>query len=212
LHAKICMATNSISKFGFYSAVAAGCASIAFTIVQLLQVLSITTYPIDAILINTTSLCIAPPFLLAMLALHYTISTVNRFYTHAAVLFATAYNVFVMYIYVVQLGAVLPYNITNPVLIVTPHSLFWTVDALGYINMGVAALFAFAAFTYENLGKWPKLWFLLHALVTPVIALVYFYPTFSTPLLMLGSVWSITSVASMFSLALWFKKSTAVMA
>lgn len=200
------MVSRDIFKFGYCCALVSGCACIAFTLVQLMQTLGITTYPFDAVLINATSLCIAPPFLLAVLALHYAVPAVKKFYTNAAVLFAAIYNVFAMYIYAIQLATVLPYHVTDPVLTVTPHSLFWTVDALAYINMGITALFLVTAFSGIKFSRRPRLWFLLHALATPVIALVYFFPAFSTPLLMLGSVWSVTSVSSLFSLAWWFKK------
>jgi len=41
--------------------------------------------------------------------------------------------------------------------------------------------------------------------MTPVIAVVYFYPTFSIPLLILGSPWIITAGGSMLSLVFYFK-------
>lgn len=60
-----------ISSTGFYASLIALIAVIGFGIVQLLQLLSITVYPMDEILIYGFSLAIAPPFLIAILALHY---------------------------------------------------------------------------------------------------------------------------------------------
>ena len=48
--------------------------------------------------------------------------------------------------------------------------------------------------------------FLANALLTPVVALVYFYPHFSIPLLFLASPWIITTPGSLLLLALYFKR------
>ena len=92
------------------------------------------------------------------------------------------------------------------ILIQTPHSLFWDFDALGYIFMGLATLFAVPVFEKTGFQKWVRLTFLIHGLVTPLIAFVYFYPDFSDKLLLLGLPWGITAPASMLILAIMFKK------
>lgn len=46
--------------------------------------------------------------------------------------------------------------------------------------------------------------------MTPIIAVVYFYRTFSTALLMLGSPWIVTAAGSMLCLALYFKSETSL--
>ena len=48
--------------------------------------------------------------------------------------------------------------------------------------------------------------FLANALVTPMIALVYFYPRFSIPLLFLGTPWLVTGPGSFLLLALMFRR------
>src|SRR5664279_2570809 len=158
----------NILKFGFYSSLIAAAASIGFTVSQVLQLLGLVTYPLDAILIYSFSLCIAPPFVLAMLVLFYSVPAQKKFWAHAALLFSLLYAVFVILMYVVQLAAVIPYDISDPVLTVTPHSFFWTIDALGYINMGLAALFAVPVFEKQGNQKWLRLFFLLHGLITSV--------------------------------------------
>ena len=65
----------------------------------------------------------------------------------------------------------------------TPHSPFWTLDALGYIFLGAATLFAVPVFAGSASRRWVGRFFLTNAPVTPMIALVYFYPRFSIPLL-----------------------------
>jgi hypothetical protein len=150
------------------------------------------------------SLFIATPFMLALLALHYVTPDEKRFWSHAAVLFAVMYAIYVTLNYVVQLTAVIPYVAPDPVLVQTPHSLFWTVDALGYIVLGLATLFAVPLFAKQGLQKWLRWFFLANGLITPLIAFVYFYPNFSMTLLLLGLPWLVTVPGSTLLLALFF--------
>lgn len=55
----------------------------------------------------------------------------------------------------------------------TLHSLFWDFDAIGYICMGLATLFAVPLFKKQGFQKWVRYCFFVHALVTPLIAFVY---------------------------------------
>ncbi len=142
---------KTIYKVGFWSGLIAFVSTVAFFIVQLLQVLGVLIYPWDQILIFGFSLCIAIPFMLEMLALHYVAPDEKKFWSHAALIFTVMYVVFVTANYVVQLATVIPMTIKGAsdeisILIQTPHSLFWDFDALGYIFMGLATLFAVPVF------------------------------------------------------------------
>ena len=171
------------AKLGYYAALTACVAAAGYSIAQVLQVLGVVVFPWDAILIYGFSLCIAIPFMLAMLALFYTAPQSKHLWSHAALLLAILYATYATFVYVVQLGVVLPKMVRGEaaslqVLLLTEHSFFWAVDALAYLCMGVSTFFA--AFVFANTGfqKWLR-WFLLaHALLTPVVALVYFYPVF----------------------------------
>ena len=167
-------------KVGFWSALVAFVAAAGFSVVQIMQVIGLVGSPWDEILIYGFSLCIATPFMLAMLALHYVTPEEKRFWSHAAVLFSAMYTIYVTLNYVVQLTAVIPYSAPDPVLVQTPHSLFWTVDALGYIALGLTTLFAVPLFEKQGLQTWIRGFFLANFLITPLIAFVYFYPDFST--------------------------------
>ncbi len=197
---------KTIYRVGFWLALIAFIAAIGFSIAQILQVIGITKPPWDAILIYLFSLFIATPFMLVLLALHYVTPAEKRFWSHAAVLLALMYATYVTLNYVVQLTAVIPYAAPNPVLIQTPHSLFWTVDALGYIALSLATLFAIPVFTKQGLQKWIRWFFLANGLIIPLFAIVYFYPNFSTTLLLLGLPWLVTAPGSMLLLALFFKR------
>jgi hypothetical protein len=191
-------------RIGFRAAFVALVAVVGFDIAQILQIIGLLGSPWDGILIYGFSLFIATPFMLALLALHHLTPDGKRFWSHAAVLFAVMYAIYVSFNYVVQLTAVIPYADPDPVLIQTPHSLFWTADALGYIALGFATLFAVPVFAKQGLQKWLRRFFLANALVTPVIAFVYFYPDFSTTLLLLGSPWIVTTTGSIGLLAFFF--------
>ena len=202
---------NSISKIGFWSGLIAFISTVAFNIVQMLQLFGTLTYPLDQILIFGFSLCIVIPFMLAMLALHHIASPEKKFWSHAALIFTLMYVIFVTANYVVQLATVIPMTLKGAsdeirILNQTPHSLFWDFDAIGYICMGLATLFAVPVFEKQGFQKWVRYCFLVHALVTPLIAFVYFYPNFSEKLLLIGIPWGITAPLSMLLLALMFRK------
>ncbi len=201
----------TIYKFGFWSGLMAFVSALAFVIVQLLQVAGVLSFPLDEILIYVTSLCIVIPFVLEILALHYLASKDKKIYSHAALIFSIIYAVFVTSNYVVQLATVIPMQLKGAlnevqVLKQTPHSLFWDFDAIGYIYMGFATLFAVPVFEKHGFQKWVRISFLANALATPLIAIVYFYPTFSARLYILGFAWGITAPLSMLMLTLLFRK------
>jgi hypothetical protein len=202
---------NYINSIGFYSGLMAFVFTVSYCIIQLLQVVRYFRYPLDEILIYSSSLCIVVPFVLAMLSFHYVTSDNKKFWSHAALIFAILYAVFVTANYVVQLATVIPMTLKGnardiQVLIQTPHSLFWDFDALGYIFMGFATLFAVPALDKNGFEKWVRYAFIANAIVTPMIAFVYFYPDYSERLLIIGYPWAITAPLSMLALAISFKK------
>jgi hypothetical protein len=202
---------TTIYKVGFWSGITAFTFTIAYCTVQLLQLYDVITYPTDERLIYGTSLCIVIPFVIEILALHYTTPESKKFWTHAALVFTILYAAFVTANYVVQLATVIPNTLKgllNEVRILqqTPHSLFWNFDALGYIFMGLATLAAIPAFERKGFQKWVRMSFIANAAVTPLISMVYFYPTYSYDLLLLGFPWAVTAPLSMLLLALSFRK------
>lgn len=205
------MAASSISRVGYRCGLAAFAATVAFDIVQLLQLAGVLRFPLDEILIYGTSLCIVVPFLLEMLALHHLTPDDSRFWSHAALIFTSIYAVFVTANYVVQLATVVPAKLGGAsaavrVLEQTPHSLFWDYDAVGYMSMGLATLLAVPAVGRDGFERWVRASLIANALVTPLIGLVYFYPTFSERLLLVGFPWAITAPLSMLMLALMLGK------
>lgn len=198
---------QQICQWGKYSALAACAATLGYGIVQFLQVAGFLAYPLDARLIYGFSLAIAPAFLLAMLAFHYTVAVERRFWSHAALLFTVLYTGYVVLMYGVQLATVIPASLYDPretLLTVTPHSFFWTVDALGYICMGIATFLAALALNKAARTRWLRRFLLANGLVVPLISVAYFYPHFSTTVLFIGAPWLITALGAMLLLALFF--------
>jgi hypothetical protein len=200
-----------IYKIGFWSGMFAFAATTAYVIVQLLQVAGIFTFPLDEILIYGTSLCIVVPFIIEILALHYVTPSDKKFWSHAALIFTSLYAAFVTANYIVQLATVIPATINGTadeiqLLKQTPHSLFWDFDAIGYIFMALATLFAIPVFQKQGYQKWVRYSLIAHTLVTPLIVFVYFYPTYSNSLLIIGFPWGITAPFFMLMIGIFFKK------
>lgn len=201
-------------KLGFRAAAAAFCAMLGFVVAQALQLMHLIRFPLDEVLIYGFSLCIAVPFLLAFLALHYVVPAAQRIWSHIALLFAVVYLVFVTANYTVQLATVIPLTLKGAaadvkLLAQTPHSMFWDFDAIGYLIMGFVTAFASPVFGSEGYQRRTKRAFVLHAFMTPLIGFVYFYPHFSERLLLLALPWGITAPLSMLLLANYFRKGLA---
>jgi heme/copper-type cytochrome/quinol oxidase subunit 4 len=202
---------QTIYKIGYRSGFIAFGATVAFVIVQLLQLAHVFSSPLDETLIYATSLCIVIPFVLEILALYHVTPNDKKFWSHAALVFTILYGVFVTSNYVVQLATVIPMKLNGTageihVLEQTPHSMFWDFDALGYIFMGLATCIAIPVFENQGFQKWVRISFIANALATPLIAFVYFYPGFSEKLLLLGFPWGITAPLAMLMLAIFFKR------
>lgn len=201
---------NQVCKLGFWSGMIAFTATVGYCVIQIMQVKDLIGFPADEIAIYSISLCIAIPFLLEMLSLHYSVTARHRIWTHAALLFATLYCFFVVTNYVVQLATVIPAKLDDEyesvrILDQTPHSLFWDFDALGYIFMGFSMLMASFALESNGFQRWVKISLLANALVTPVISYVYFFPVYSEQLLKLGYIWGLTAPLAMLMVALYFR-------
>jgi hypothetical protein len=188
----------SFGRIGFLAGVAAATATVAYDVVQIFQVVGLVHFPLDEILIFGTSLCIIVPFVLEMLALHYSRTSDKQFWTHAGLIFTTMYAVFGAANYVVQLTTVIPAKLrgaadTVRVLEQTPHSLLWDFDAMAYIAMGLAALMIIPALQRDGAERRARIACGLHVIATMLAGVVYFYSTYSYKLLLLGFPWGITA-------------------
>lgn len=188
----------ALGRIGFRAGLAACIATVAYDVVQVLQVVGALHFPLDEILIFGTSLCIVLPFVLEMLALHHSTPVERRFWTHAALIFTTMYAVFGTANYVVQLTTVIPAKLrgaadTVRVLEQTPHSLLWDFDAVAYMAMGLAALMVIPALGDTDAERRVRGACMAHVAATVLAGIVYFPPTYSYRLLLLGFPWGIAA-------------------
>lgn len=195
------------SELGLYASLTAFIAATGYCVVQILQILGVLTFPADANLIYGFSLAIATPYLIAVIAAHHFVPNRRQIWTHISVAFAIMYATYVSLNYVVQLATVIPATLRGTVddirvLDQTPHSLFWDIDALGYICMGISTLALAFAFTRKS--RWLRRFLVANGLLVPVISFVYFYPDFSIMLLLVGLPWIITAPGSLLLLTLFF--------
>jgi hypothetical protein len=195
-----------VARIGFWAGVAAGSATLGYDVVQILQMVGVLRFPLDEILIFGTSLCIVVPFVLEMLALHYSRTSDKQFWTHAGLIFTTMYAVFGTANYVVQLTTVIPAKLrgaeeTVRVLEQTPHSLLWDFDAMAYIAMGLTALVIIPALRREGVERLVRIACGAHVAATLLAGVVYFHSTYSNELLLLGFPWGFTAPVFMLSVA-----------
>ncbi len=194
-------------RFGYWSALIAFVGGCGYSAAQILQVVGFLHWPWDETMIYGFSFPIAWPFMLAMLALHRVTPPARQLWSGAGLLFSTIYAAYVTLMYAVQLGSALPLKLhgtPNPLYAVDRYSLFWALDGLGYICMGLATLFAARAFAPAD--RWARILLLANGCFTAVIAVIYFYPVFSIGLLLVGTPWILTGPGSLLMLALWFAR------
>jgi hypothetical protein len=120
------------------------------------------------------------------------------------------YAAYVNLNYVVQLATVLPAKLggaaTVPVIDQTAHSLFWDADGLGYLCLGLATLLAAPVFSGRPRQRWLRGFFIANGLMVPVLAVVYFSPVFSIPLLLCAAPWIVTTCGSLWLLMRFFRQ------
>jgi hypothetical protein len=205
---------TSLGRIGFRAGLAAFAATVSYDVVQILQLVGAIRFPADEILIFGASLCIVVPFVLEMLALHYTSAADVRFWTHAGLLFTTTYAAFASANYVIQLSTVIPAKLRGDaasvaVLDQTPHSLMWDFDALAYLSMGLATASVLPALRQTTRERRVRLAVMAHLVATVLSGIVYFAPRYSDRLLLLGFPWAITAPAFMLLLAVALRDRTA---
>jgi len=134
---------SSRSSFGSRAALAAALAAIAYDIPQLLQVWGVLPDPWDRVLIFAPSLLLAPSFVCAMAAAMELAGAERRAPARAAFGLAIMYAVMVSMVYIVQLGVVIPRELSGdgpvvPLSCCAPGMPMTAIDLLGYSLMSVS--------------------------------------------------------------------------
>lgn len=196
---------NNAAKLGFWSSLAAFAMAAGYGVAQILQLLGLLVFPWDEILIFSFSIGIPLPFVLAMVALHYTVPRRRRLWTHCALVLAALYAAMVIIVYPTQLAVVVPQEVAGAGhavrdLAVRSGTFMWVIDGAGYQLMGLSTLFAAGAFWAHRPQRWLRRLLIANGLINPVIIAVYIRPS----LLPWGGLWLITAPGSMWLLARYF--------
>jgi len=202
---------------GFWSAVLASVFSIAYVVAQLAEWLGLlgsgggaesASTVLGIVVLLTPSLFLGSSFLLLMVSIHQLASPDRKVWSHAAIVFATAYAVLTGMVYFVQLTLVAPrlaHGQTEgiEVLLFQPFDSFlYSVDILGYCFMSVATLCAACVFPGKGLQRGVRVFLTANGLLLPFIALqMYFHP-----LIWIAALWAVTFPGSTCSLAVLFRR------
>jgi hypothetical protein len=210
----------SARKLGFWSAVLATVFSITYDVGQLAEWFGLlgsrggpesSSTALGLVVLLTPSLFLGSAFLLMLVCVHQLAPSDRKVWSHAAVVFATAYTVLISINYFVQLTLVAPrlarghVQGIEPFLFVPFDSFLYAVDILGYSFMSVATLLAAPVFRGPGLARIAR-WFLTaNGFLLPFIALqMYFHP-----LIWVAVLWAVTFPGSTWTLAIVFRRATA---
>lgn len=192
-----------ISRFGFWAALAACAASIAYGVPQILQVIGVLEDPWDRILIFGPSLALAPAFVLTMAAVHQITPSQKRVFSLSALALAVMYAVLAGIVYVTQLGVVIPHDLKGDGASVAvfaccgQHQFTTGLDLLGYTLMSLSTLLASAAFTEPGKPHTARWWLAGNGALAPFLLGQLVWPQ----LIWIGALWLITFPLAMICLA-----------
>ena len=196
---------KTVARIGYWSALGAFLAAAGYSVVQILQVIGVLTFPVDEISIFAFSILIPVPFVISLVSLHHTLPEEKRIWSHIAIMLGVMYAVLVSIVYPTQLALVIPARLTGKgdsvqFLMVSKGTFMWVMDGAGYILMGLATLFAAGSFIGNSSQRWLR-WFLIaNGLLDPLIIAIYIFPG----LILFGSLWIVTAPGSMLLLARYF--------
>jgi hypothetical protein len=214
------MVTNispSTKAVGFWSAVLATVFSISYDVGQIAEWLGLlgsqggpesNSTPLGIFVLLTPSLFLGSSFLVLVVSIHRLSSPDRKIWSHAAIVFATAYMVLISINYYVQLTWVGPRLVAGrtqglePFLFVVFDSFLYAVDILGYSFMSVATLLAAGVFTGRGLERTVRLFLIANGLLLPFIALQMYFHW----MIWIAALWAVTFPGSTWSLAILFRR------
>lgn len=209
--------SSSTRTLGFWSAVLATVFSLTYVVGQLAEWAGLlgsaggpesVSTPLGIVVLLTPSLFLGSSFLVLMVSVHEMTPADRRTWSHAAVVFATAYTVLISINYFVQLTWVAPRLVggrtqgIEPFLFTPFDSFLYAVDILGYSFMSVATLFAAMVFPGRGLNRVVRVFLIANGLLLPFIALqMYFHA-----LIWIAALWAVTFPGATWSLAILFRR------
>lgn len=207
----------STKALGHWSSVLATLFSVTYIVGQLAEWWGLlgshggpssSSTPLGLVVLLAPSLFLGSSFLVLVVCIHQLAGPDRKVWSHAAVVFATAYTVLVSTVYFVQLTLVAPRLARGQIagieawLFVPFDSFLYAVDILGYSFMSVATLCAAPVFTGGGLQRVVR-WFLTaNGLLLPFIALQMYVHS----LIWIAALWAVTFPGSTWALAILFRR------
>jgi hypothetical protein len=207
----------STKALGFWSATLATAFSLTYVVFQLAEWAGWlgsgggaenASTPLGIVVLLTPSLFLGSSFLVLTVSIHELASSDRKIWSHAAVVFATAYTVLISINYFVQLTWIAPRLVAGrtqgiePFLFTPFDSFLYAVDILGYSFMSVATLFAANVFPGRGLNRVVRGFLIANGLLLPFIALqMYFHA-----LIWIAALWAVTFPGATWSLAILFRR------
>jgi hypothetical protein len=160
------------------------------------------------VVLLTPSLFLGSSFLVLMVSVHELAAADRKVWSHAAVVFATAYTVLISINYFVQLTWIAPRLAAGQtrgieLFLFTPFDSFlYAVDILGYSFMSLSTLFGAMVFRGDGLSRVVRLFLIANGLLLPFIALQMYFHS----LIWIAALWAVTFPGSTSALALLFHR------
>lgn len=159
--------------------------------------------PLGIAILLTPSLFLGPAFLLTIVCIHELAAPEVKFWTRAAIAFATIYAALITITYYVQLTWVGPRLAAGRTagmeqfLFVPFDSFLYAVDILGYSFMSVATFFAAMIFAGEGTEKRARWLLIANGAILPFLALQMFWHS----LIWIAASWAVIFPAAMIAVA-----------
>lgn len=197
------------ANIGFWSSLIAFLGAATYTVSQIISppLLQILRYPWNEILTIFPSIVLASSFVVAMNCVHLMAPEEKKVWSQIGLSFAIMYAVIVSFVYIIQLGYVIPTGIQNgeakvAFFAITKSPWIQAVDAIGYCFMGIAALFSFPVFGKSGIELWVKRFFIAHGVLAPFSIFPLWFPV----VFPISMLWFITAPGALLSLTLYFKR------
>jgi hypothetical protein len=197
------------ARLGFWSAVVATGASLAFSVASVPVLLGAVTPPWADVLTLVPSLVLAPALLVVLVCVQETAPADTKIWGHLAVVFSGIYVALVCTVYTVALSVVEPLIVSGQaaqagLLSIDPGGVLNAIDGLGYTFLCLATLCAAPLFSGDRLRRSIRWLLIANAAAAVPILLTYFVDR--AFIVLAGPVWTMAICGAAVSLAVFFRR------
>lgn len=188
-----------MNKLGFWSAIGACVASLAYAVPQIMQVAGLLPDPLDRILIFTPSLVLAPFFVVTLAAVYAQSTQAAKPWRMAALAVGILYGALASQVYINQIGVVIPHELRGEGHLARTTACcnfqqpMTVIDLLGYTYMAIALWLLMPTYTAKPL----RYLLLANGLLAPFLILQVYWPQ----LIYVGALWLVLFPAALFLMA-----------